>query len=225
MTDQATGYPRAPRMLRGGLVRLDPATRTVVDVVSFQYNPDTLTRSLQPRAIGGEPGDRLEVLRLTGPPKETIKFDAELDATDSLEHPDDGANVPVATEGLLPALAVLERLITPPTQELLAVDALFDQGMLEVAPAEAPLTVLVWGVNRVVPVLISSLSITEEAFDPHLQPIRAKVSIECKVLTTNDLPVAHLGGGLYIAYRQGVDQLAAMVTGADLRPLGLEHLP
>ena len=76
-------------MLRGGLVRIDPNAHSLLDVVVFQYNPDTLTRTLQPRAIGGEPGDRLEVLRLTGPPHETIKFDAEIDATDQLEHPAD----------------------------------------------------------------------------------------------------------------------------------------
>lgn len=68
MSTVHTGYPRAPRMLRGGFVRLDPVARTIVDVVVFQYNPDTLTRTLQPRAMGGEPGDRQEVLRLTGPP-------------------------------------------------------------------------------------------------------------------------------------------------------------
>jgi hypothetical protein len=212
-------------MLRGGLVQLDPTTRAIVSVVIFQYNPDTLTRTIQPRAIGGEPGDRLEVLRLTGPPHETIKLDAELDATDQLEHPELQVNQPVVTQGLLPALATLEALITPSAAELQAVDALFDQGMFEVAPSESALTVLVWGVKRVVPVLVTSLTITEEAFDPHLQPIHVRAGLECKVLTSNDLPLAHLGGTLYIAYRQGVEQLAAMVTSTNLRPLGLEHLP
>lgn len=220
-----TGFPGTPKVLRGGLVRIDPGTRRLLDVVVFQYNPDSLTRTIQPRAIGGEPGDRLEVLRLTGPPHETIKFDAEIDAADQLEHPTQAANLPVAEQGLLPALAVLERLVTPSAAELLVVDTLFDQGMLEVAPMEAPLVVLVWGVKRVVPVLISGLSFTEEGFDPHLQPIRVKASIECKVLTSSDLPLQHVGGTLYIAYRQAVEQLATMITTADVRPLGLEHLP
>ena len=220
-----TGFPGAPKTLRGGLVRIDPTTHSLLDVVVFQYNPETLTRTLQPRAIGGEPGDRLEVLRLTGPPHETIKFDAEIDATDQLENPFDSANQPVAAQGLLPALAVLERLITPTAAELIATDALFDSGTFEVSPMEAPLVVLVWGVKRVVPVVVSTLTFAEEAFDPQLQPIRVKASIECKVLTSNDLPLQHVGGGLYIAYRQAVEQLAGMVTGSDVRPLGLEHLP
>ncbi len=220
-----SGFPGTPKVLRGGLVRIDPNARTLLDVVLFQYNPDTLTRTLQPRSIGGEPGDRLEVLRLTGPPHETIKFDAEIDATDQLEHPTDGANQPVVTQGLLPTLAVLERLITPTAAELIASDALFDSGHLEILPMEAPLVLLVWGVKRVVPILVSSLTFTEEAFDPNLQPIRVKASIECKVLTSNDLPLQHVGGTLYIAYRQAVEQLATMVTSNDVRPLGLEHLP
>jgi hypothetical protein len=220
-----SGFPDNPKTLRGGLVRIDPDTRTLLDVVVFQYNPDTLTRTLQPRAIGGEPGDRLEVLRLTGPPHETIKFDAEIDAADQLECPNDQANQPVVTQGLLPALAVLERLVTPTAAQLLATDALFDSGMLEVSPMEAPMVLLVWGVKRVVPVLLGSLTLTEEAFDPHLQPIRVKASIECKVLTSNDLPNQHIGFNLYIAYRQAVEQLATMVTSTDVRPLGLEHLP
>jgi hypothetical protein len=221
----ATGFPGSPRMLRGGLVRIDPTARQLMDVVVFQYNPDSLTRTIQPRAIGGEPGDRLEVLRLTGPPHETIKFDAEIDAADQLEDPAAAASQPVVEQGLLPALAVLERLVTPTAAELAAVDALYDSGMLEVAPMESPLVVLVWGVKRVVPVLVSSLSFTEDAFDPSLQPIRVKASIECKVLTSSDLPLQHVGGSLYIAYRQAVEQLATLVTAVDVRPLGLEHLP
>jgi hypothetical protein len=218
-------FPGSPKMLRGGLVQLDPVTRTIIDVIVFQYNPDTVTRTLQPRGMTAEPGDRLEVLRLTGPPHETIKIEAEIDAADQLEHPADPASGPVVENGLLPALASLEALITPAASQLLATDALFEQGMLEIAPAEAPLIVLVWGISRVIPVLVSNLSITEEAFDPHLRPIRAKASLDMKVLTTSDLPVTHPGSTLYLGYRRTAEALAALVAGTDVRPLGLEHLP
>jgi hypothetical protein len=220
-----TGYPRTPLLLRGGLVQVDAASRKVLDVVVFQYNPDTVTRTLQPRSLTGEPGDRLEVLRLTGPPHETIKVDAEFDATEQLEHPDTNVNRPVASHGLLPVLAALEAFVTPTIQQLREVDALFDQGMLEVVPMEAPLTLLVWGAQRVLPVLISSLSVTEEAFDRRLNPIRAKASIEMKVLTSVDLPVQHTGGALYLAYRQQAEGLAASATSTNTRPLGFERLP
>jgi len=207
-------------------VSIDPATSTLLNVITFQYNPSTVTRTLKPRGMTGEPGDRLEVLRLTGPPHETIKLEAELDAADQLEHAlDPGDQSPVPSYGLLPALGAIEALITPSSAHLLATDALFDQGALEVIPDEAPLTLLVWGVNRVVPVLLGDVSITEEAFDPHLRPIRARVGLELRVLTTNDLAVTHLGGTLYLKYRQNVEQLAAKVQTTAVAPLGLEQVP
>jgi hypothetical protein len=219
MNMPASAFPGSPKLLRGGLVQLDPVTSTIVDVIVFQYNPDTMTRTLQPRAMTGEPGDRLEVLRFTGPPHQTIKLEAELDAADQvLEKPSGQPSPPAAGNGLLPVLASLEALITPSADQLLTTDAL-------IAPVQAPLIVLVWGVQRVVPVVVGSLSITEEVFDPQLRPIRAKVSLELKVLTTSDLPITHLGSTLYLGYRRTAESLAALVAGTDVRPLGLEHLP
>ena len=63
------------------------------------------------------------------------------------------------------------------------------------------------------------------AFDPHLHPIRAKVSLELRVVSTSDLPITHLGASLFLRYRQSAEQLAGMVASRDVRPLGLEHLP
>jgi hypothetical protein len=70
-------------------VLLDPNSFTVLPngIIILQYNPDTLTRTLKIKGAE-EGGDRSEALRLTGPPVETIKLDAEIDATDQLENPD-----------------------------------------------------------------------------------------------------------------------------------------
>lgn len=221
----ATGYPGSPRTVRGGLVRIDAVRRSVIDVVAFQYNPDTVTRTLQARTMTGEPGDRLETTRLTGPPHETIKVEAEFDATEQLEHADWDANAPVVSFGLLPVLATLERIITPTVDALGSTDRLFDQGAFEVAPAPAPLLVFVWGPQRIQPVTITSLTITEEAFDPRLHPIRAKAALELKVLTTSDVPLTELGGAMYLAHRRMSESHAALATATDTRPLGVERLP
>jgi hypothetical protein len=215
-----------PKMLRGGLVQMQQFPSAVLNVVVFQYNPDTLTRTLTPRAIGGEPGDRLEVLRLTGPPKETIKVEAEFDATDP--HPEHVA-VPyldsvTQSVGLLPTLAALESLITPTTTQLGQTDALFTSGALEIAPMEAPMTLFVWGAKRIVPVLVTSLSLTEEAFGPQLQPIRAKVSLELKTLTSSDFPAGSAGEARYLAYRAYSEAWAAQVTTTSTAPLGIDHI-
>jgi hypothetical protein len=220
-----TGYPRSGHAVRGGLVRIDGRRRTVLDVVCFQFNPDSVTRTLQTRTMTGEPGDRLETTRLTGPPHETIKLDAELDAADALAAPTSANGDVVARNGLLPVLACLERIITPPVDDLRAVEALYDAGRFEVAPATAPLLLFVWGPQQIRPVTITSMTITEEAFDQHLHPIRARVSLELKVLTTSDLSLADPGGAAYLADRARMEQRAALVTTRDTRPLGVERLP
>lgn len=218
--------PLRPKMLSGGLVQFDqtPPTPTVVNVIAFQYNPDTLTRTLTPRAIGGEPGDRLEVLRLTGPPKETIKLEAEFDATDNDPQFVSAPSLQTQDVGLLSTLAALEALITPTTNQLGNVDALFIAGQIEVAPMQAPLTLLVWGPKRIVPVLLTSLTLTEEAFGPQLQPIRAKVSLEMKTLTSSDFPAGSPGEARYIAYRTYSQAWAAQVTTQNASPLGIESI-
>ncbi len=81
-----SGFRRSPRLTKGALISID-MLNPIPRVITFQYNPDSLTRSLQPQAMGGE-GSTSEVLRLKGPPVETISLEIELDATDQLEHPD-----------------------------------------------------------------------------------------------------------------------------------------
>lgn len=77
-----TSFPSSPRLLKGGIVLLDPETSAVKRVINLQYNPDTLSRRLQIQGTSNESGDRAEALRLKGPPVETIKLDAEIDITD-----------------------------------------------------------------------------------------------------------------------------------------------
>ena len=73
-----TTLPNSPRLLKGGIVLINPDT-SLVQRISCNTNPDTLSRTLQVKGVA-EGGDRLEALRLTGPPVETIKLDAEIDA-------------------------------------------------------------------------------------------------------------------------------------------------
>src|SRR5690242_16650733 len=92
--------PGTPVVPRGGLVLLDPATGVVLRVIALQYNPDTITRTLQPLGAGAEAGERSEALRLRGPAHETVRLEAEFDATNQLEDPDGGGNDVVAEHGL-----------------------------------------------------------------------------------------------------------------------------
>jgi hypothetical protein len=209
-------FPRSPRVLKGGIVLLDAVTGRVLRFIVLQYNPDTVTRTLQVQGVGGESGDRSEALRLKGPPVETIKLDAEIDATDQLE----AAKKPATTDGVYPHLAALEMIVYPSVGQLRDAEALAQQGAIEIAPAEAPLTVFVWSRNRVVPVRITDFSVTEEAFDPLLNPTRAKISLGMRVLSGNDLPPGHRGASLFSAYHQKKQSFASTFNSGTLEQLG-----
>jgi hypothetical protein len=216
--------PISPRLVKGGIVTMDVDTSAVQSVIALQYNPDSLTRSLQIQSMpGGQDGVRVDALRLRGPAIETIKLEAELDATDQLEFPN---QFPLAVQfGLQPQLAQLEMLINPTVETLLADDAMASAGTLEIIPLEQPLTLFVWSKSRVVPVRLTDFSITEEFFDTSLNPIRAKVSLGLRVLTVDDLGFEHPGGRLFMAYLSNKEQLASQATSVALTVLGLGGLP
>lgn len=213
----------SPRLLKAGIVLMDPNSGQVLRVISLQYNPDNLSRSLQIQALAAEGGDRSEALRMKGPPIETFRLEAEIDATDQLEFPEQNGNT--VQNGIHSQLAALETLIYPASAALLANNALAGSGALEIIPMEAPLALFVWSRHRAVPVRVTEFSVTEEAFDPLLNPIRAKVNLGLRVLSVDDLGFAHKGGGLFMSYLKNKEALAGKVQGATLSTLGLEGLP
>lgn len=203
-----TTFPRSPRLLKGALVSFDlPNPKPAVIV--FQYNPDTLSRTLEAQT-GGEGAD---ALRIKGAPVETIKLAIELDATDQLEQ---GA----AATGLHPQLAALEVLIYPKSALVVANTALLNAGTIEILPPQAPFTLFIWGPKRVLPVRLTEFSITEEAYDPQLNPIRANVSLGLRVLSYNDLPAANPGYHLFLAHQIVKETMAAIARTGSLDAAG-----
>lgn len=196
--------PITPKVNRGAIIGVD-LFNPLASVVVFQYNPDTLTRTLTPQGAGGQP-DRGEALRLKGPPEEKIKADLEIDATDQMEK---GAG----KMGVYPALSSLEMLLYPKSALVIANEVLANLGVIEIIPPEAPLAFFVWGPLRILPVRITSFSIVEEAFDADLVPIRARVSVDMRVLNYNDLGLTHPGGAIFMAH-QIAKEVMATVAGA-----------
>jgi len=216
-----TSFPNSPRLVKGGIVLVDPDSSAVQRIIALQYNPDTLTRSLQIQSTGLESGDRSEALRLKGPPVETIRLEAEIDATDQLE-----IAAQTATEvGVHAQLAALETIIYPASSQLQSNNRLAQSGTLEIAPMQAPLSLFVWSRNRILPVRLTEFSITEEAFDPALNPLRARVNLGMRVLSVSDLGFNHKGGSLYMVYQQQKERLAAMGQGGALSALGIGGIP
>jgi hypothetical protein len=212
-------FPNSPKLLKAGLVLVANDSARVLRVISLQYNSDTLSRSFQVQTVGGEATDRVEPVRFKGPAVESFKLEADIDATDQLEFP--GQNPNVVQYGIAPQLALLESLVNPSAAQLSAEDAQAGSGTLEIAPMLAPLVLFVWGKNRIAPVKVSDFSITEEAFDPNLNPIRAKVSLGLRVMSIDDLGFSTKGGSLFMAYLQGKEQLANKVGAVGLATLGI----
>jgi hypothetical protein len=197
-------------VLKGALVGVSP-TNPIPSVIVFQYNPDTLTRTIKPRAPGGD-GARSEALRLTGPPEETIKVDVDIDATDQLEKNDGTA----ASVGIYPQLSALEMLAYPPSAIVIANTVLLAAGTIEIIPPDAPLTLFIWGAKRILPVRITDFSITEEAYDQALNPIRAKVGLGLRVLSYNDLSITDPGYYIFMAHQIVKETLGNAGVTSDL---------
>lgn len=215
-----TTFPHSPKLIKCGIVVIDPSSTQVQRIIALQYNPDSVSRTLEIQGAS-EGGDRSEALRLRGPAVETIKVDAEIDATDLLEADDATA----AELGIHPQLAVLETLVYPTSAQLESNNLMSKLGTLEILPTESPLTLFVFGASRVLPVRITDLSITEEAFDPNLNPIRAKVSLGMRVLTVDDVGFEHKAGSLFMTYLQQKEGLKARHQSGTLGTLGLLALP
>jgi hypothetical protein len=196
--------------LRGAIVALD-AAGSLTSVVAFQYNPDTLTRSIRSRGASGEtqlgPAD---AHRVWGAPVETISMKIEVDAADQLASGD----VVAAATGIGPQLAALEMLLYPSSEQVISDARMLLDGTIEILPPEGPLTVLVWGASRVVPVRLDSIAVTEEAFDPALNPIRASIDLSVQVLTYNDLTARDPGYTLFLTHQAFQERLATAAASA-----------
>lgn len=212
-----TTFPNSPKLLKGGIVLIDPTTSAVRRIIALQYNPDTVTRTLQAKGMAAEGGDRSEALRLKGPPTETIKVDAEIDAIDQLEIADGTAT----QVGLHPQLAVLELIVYPTSAELQSNNSLAQSGTLEIVPMESLLTLFVWSAQRILPVRLTDFSVTEEAFDTSLNPIRAKVSLGMRVLNVDDVGFDHKGGSLFMSYLRNKEQLATRSQDGAFKAFGI----
>lgn len=218
-------FSRRPRLLKGALVAYEShLIPGIPKIVAFQFNPDTVTRRLQSRTYaGGNGGDGggtegTEVPQIIGPPEQSIGMSVTLDAADQLEFPDQ--NPDVVGVGLHPALATLELLLYPPSESILTNIVQAKLGSRSVVRADVPVVLLVWGPARVVPVRMTGFSVTEQAFDQLLNPIRAEVRLDLDVLSSLDLEPGTLGHGVAFAHHVAKELLSAAHQGKTAVEIG-----
>lgn len=202
-------FPGTPRVQKGAIVRIEPRNPNS-NVIPFQYNPDTLSRTLEATGTGGggAKGGKTEPFRLSGAPKETIKVNVEIDATDQLETGDFRAT----SMGVHPQLSALELLLYPSSVSVVTNTLLAAIGTIELVPPDPPMILFVWGARRVLPVRITGFSVTEEQYDTNLNPIRAKVDLSMQVLSYNDFNFTHPGYWLYLSNQVGKEVMAKLGT-------------
>jgi hypothetical protein len=228
MPDQRTQqseFPRRPKLLKGAIALYrNEGSGESPQLIVFQYNPDQVKRSLAARTPpsggrGGKQGaQREDVLRVFGPPVETIQMSIVLSATDQY-HAALNARRPFE-DGLHPALAKLELLMYPPSAQVQQASDRAAAGQVQVTQASVPLTLLVWGKSRVVPVMLTSFSVTEEGFDENLNPIEAKVDVGLRVLTYVEFLKRSMGRDAFKAYHSAKEKLAGKYAhGFDEKPI------
>jgi hypothetical protein len=197
-----TSFPGSPKLVRGALISYEPAGM-IPQAVIFQYNPEMLTRTLKAQRTG----ENSRETKLTGPPGEEITLKIEIDAADQLEKPSENASAVLL--GINPQLAALEIMLYPKSKTVIARTILAQAGAVEVTSDE-PFTLFVWGPSRVLPVRITSFSITEQQYDPLLNPIAAEVSLTLEVLTYEDFKTTHIGFALFLAHQIVKETFAAI---------------
>src|SRR5207253_760687 len=103
-------------------------------------------------------------------------------------------------------IAALEMMMFPSGTSLLDVGSLLGigdkGGSAKLPPQQLPVVLFVWGPWRVLPVAVTGVSVTEQDFDPFLNPIRAEVSVSLRVLPRDDLDKGTVAYGAY-AWTQG----------------------
>lgn len=202
--------PIGTKKLQGALIEFSERfIGPVPNVIIFQYNPETLARTLDiwtpPEPPGDEPQPEVKPGAPTqsqpGDPVETFTLELELDATDALEDP--GSHPVAVISGVADRIAAMEMLLYPqPDESLLGgllgnLSASLSVGAggvsagggaaaqaakARAAPKEVPVVLFVWGPGRIVPVRLTSFAVDEQAFLPTLYPMRAKVSIGLRIV-------------------------------------------
>jgi hypothetical protein len=193
-----------PKILKGALVTITGTENA--GVIAFQYNPEKLTRNVTPHYIAGEQNNNAEPIRFQGAPSETIDVEVMIDAIDQLA----SARNP-SSSGIHPQLAALELLGAPTVEEIRGSAS---KQSIEILPWLVPVTVFVYGPNRIVPVRVESVRVTEELHDPNLNPIRATVSLSLSVITCSTTLPNTKAYETWMAYQQQKERMARPAVSA-----------
>jgi hypothetical protein len=200
------------------------------NVVVFQFNPESITRTIQipPRPTGAA---ARETTQAGETPVERFTIRVELDASDNLNAPIDVSLARVF--GVGPALVALEKMARPSGAGLIgaALDAIGGAlGLGGDAPTQPiprekyPRILFIWGPARVLPVIVESMQISELQYDYLLNPTRAEVTIGLAVNQPSRCSDDIIAKGA-LTYTDTVKEVQALANLANSAALALEIIP
>jgi hypothetical protein len=181
----------AELVLRGALVEYSGQfLGPIPNIVLFQFNPESIARTVAIPRQAETPGigrPQRERGQAAAAPTESFTLTAHFSAADDLGAGGAPSAIP-RVFGVGPQLAALEKMVYPPRTPggLLgaAIDAVASAlssgtgGATRSVPREqVPRVLFLWGPTRVLPVTITSLTLTEQKFDSLLNPVQAEVQI------------------------------------------------
>ena len=189
------------------------------NIVVFQFNPTQVSRNpaIPRRPQSCSNSGSSDARQQPCPPSETMSFTLRLDATEQLAQ----SNPIAAASGILPTLSALELLMVPQSSLSLNLFSLGGGGGPAQLPSSSLPTVLFfWGPFRILPIVITSLSVTETEYDTLLNPIRADVAVQLQVLQPSQLAGDTLGNAAY-DYSFKVKQVMAALNLANAVQFGV----
>ncbi|MFP5391132.1 MAG: hypothetical protein ACLGI6_06250 [Gammaproteobacteria bacterium] len=236
----------AGKFLRGAFVQfMETMIIPLPNIIIFQFNPEQITHSWTPaESSGGEEGNPLAV---SGAPGESFSFTLAMDSSDMIADGSPVAEGIATVSGIYTRLAALEMLMHPTGgagggllgSVSLSAGGLSAGGALggaaggverPVPASQLPTVLFVWGPGRILPVKVTSLTITETLYDAALlHPTHAEAAIGLQVLTPRELqevngPLAEVANIAY-AYSQGLREVLAIANLANAAESAIGMLP
>lgn len=222
-----------PYLLKGALIEYGTALiGPIPNVVIFQFNPESLTRTMKipPRPTGAASRESTQAGER---PLESISFKAQFSAADELND----KKVLARLFGVGPRLCALEKMVNPSSKlggligaAIDAIGGALGMGGGSDPPTQAiprekyPRIIFIWGLTRVMPVVIDSMRITEQEYDFLLNPIRAEVDIELTVNAVDSCSDDKLAKGA-LEYTTIAKEVQAMANLANTAGQIVELIP
>ena len=234
--------------LKGALISFTPSfIGAMPNVIIFQFNPETITHTWTAAAAEApsDPRAGRDPLAVKGVPGETFGFMLAVDAKDMIADGNAVTSALATASGVSPRLSALELLqypISPSggaglvggvsasiSASGISVSVAGSGASQNVPQSQVPTVLFVWGPQRIMPVRVTALTITERLYDTLLNPTHAEAQITLRVLTPDELvaikgPMKQVAQIAYV-YTQGLRQVQAAANLGDAAASIIGMLP